>query len=169
MSGRRRTISLSEIAGRRPFVLRVDPAAIARERVEVQAPCGPHEDPLAKTFTFGFERQSVPALEVLRGPEGLRAGEVVRFVSLSVQRSLVWQTAVERSGARRILWYDENPAFAEPLAGEALLVLERYDELLQAYRAPLANGLLAPRYLEQVLAPPDDDVVTATPRPPGAP
>lgn len=152
MSGRRRVIPLDEVAARRPWVLRVDPGQVAREQVEVQAPCGPHEDLQAKTFAFSFVRQSLPVREVLRGPPGgLEAGARVPFVSLDVQRSLRWQTEVARSGARRILWYDENPAFEEPVEGEALLVLTGYDPLLEAYRAPLANGLLPPRYLEQVL------------------
>ena len=166
MSGRRRVIPLDEVAARRPWVLRVDPSQVTSEQVEVQAPCGPHEDLRAKTFAFSFVRQSLPVLEVLRGPEGLEAGARVPFVSLDVQRALRWQTEVARSGARRILWYDENPAFEEPLEGEALLVLTGYDPLLEAYRAPLANGLLPPRYLDQVLREDEEPIDPPRPKPP---
>ena len=81
MSGRRRVIPLDEVAARRPWVLRVDPSQVTSEQVEVQAPCGPHEDLRAKTFAFSFVRQSLPVLEVLRGPEGLEAGARVPFVT----------------------------------------------------------------------------------------
>jgi hypothetical protein len=149
MSGRQREVPFRQIMAHTRVVLLVDSATLEREDVTATVP---YE---GGSFEFSFVRERVAVLEVLRGSFG---AEVASFVSESVQRSKHWNLRNERDGVRKIMYYDQNCAFQEPLPdGEpALLLLKGHDEALAAHTAAMGRGLLPVRYREQVLAGTED-------------
>ena len=153
MSGANRHIPFEKVLNQTQAFLIVDLTTHKTRSTSALLPV-PNKEPLK----FEFDEQSITVVDVLYLANELKSGPVqkgmpVPYVSIAVQRSCDYQIQLAATGARRRMWYDQNPAFDEaPTGAQGLLLLKRYDEQFKAYEASMGAGILPIRYLEQVRA-----------------
>ena len=133
VSGSNRTIPFDQILKKTQAFLLVDLASHKTLTRIVRLPV-PNKDPLK----FEFDEQSIRVLDIIYLTDKLKnktlkKGSAVRYLSIAVPRSLTYQMKVAIDGARRRMWYDQNPAFDEERTGtQGLLLLQHYDDRCNA-------------------------------------
>jgi len=151
VSGRNRTIPFDMILKRTQAFLVVDLASHKTRKTMASLPV-PNKDPLK----FEFDVQTIQVLDIVYldddlKKEPIKKGAAVSFVSIVVSRALTYQMKVAMDGSRKIMWYDQSPAFDEKRTGtKGLLLLKHYNKDLKAYQASMGEGILPFRYLDQI-------------------
>jgi hypothetical protein len=155
MSGRNREVPLKRIISSAQLVLVVDMGTLTKEQAKTTIIMP--EASLEPSFEFSYALLKVRAVKLLFDNANshlqrqFQLDKPISFISVAGQRSLHWNRRKGKDGARKIMYYDSNPAFEEDIKEDrALLLLNGLDAELKAYHAAMGTGLLAMAYLDEL-------------------